>query len=160
MTSPFSLHAQWVVGFVDGEGCFRASTIRNPALRFQTQIQIEFVVMQHRRDVDVLYKLKAFFQCGSVCKGTGQKDGTDTPLKFRVRKLEDLITKIVPFFMQHSLKTKKHVEFLRFRQLCLLLNQKAHLKEEGFHHCLCLVKNLPYVEDSKEMLRRILCFME
>ena len=138
------LHAMWVVGFVDGEGCFRASMIKNPKLRFQTQIQIEFVVVQHVRDIDLLYELKAMFQCGIVNKTKSQNDITDNTARFRVRKLADLCEKVIPFFEKHSLKTKKKEEFLRFRDLCYLLNQKVHLTEEGFSRCLHLAKTLPY----------------
>lgn len=33
------LYPMWVVGFVDGEGCFRASMIQNTKLCFGLQIQ-------------------------------------------------------------------------------------------------------------------------
>ena len=35
---------QWVVGFVDGEGCFSISVVRNPGCRFGWQVQHEFAV--------------------------------------------------------------------------------------------------------------------
>jgi hypothetical protein len=138
------LHPMWIVGFVDGEGCFRASLIKNAKLRFQTQIQMEFVVVQHQRDMDLLEKLQAFFQCGSVSRTKGKKDSLCHTARFRVRKLKDLETKILPFFEHHSLCTKKHVEFLRFRELCCLLSQKVHFNEKGFKHCVYLAKNVPY----------------
>lgn len=138
------LHSMWIVGFVDGEGCFRASIIRNSKLRFEIQIQPEFVITQHKRNIDLLYKLKSVFECGIVSKGKGKDDFTDNTFKLRVRKIEDLCTKILPFFEKHSLKTKKKVEFLRFRQLCNLLQKKAHLTKEGFEQCLQLAKQIPY----------------
>lgn len=138
------LHHMWIVGFVDGEGCFRASIIRNPKLRFGFQIQPEFTVTQDKRDVDLLYKLKSVFKCGIVNKGKGKKDVTGNTYKFRVRKNEDLCAKILPFFEKHSLKTKKKVEFLRFRQLCNLLQNKTHFTEQGFHQCMELAKQIPY----------------
>ena len=139
-----ALHPMWVVGFVDGEGCFRASMIKNVKLRFGLQIQIEFVVVQHERDIDLLYKLQTFFECGQVSKTKGSQDFTDQTARFRVRKLLDLQIKVIPFFEQYHLQTKKQGEFLRFRELCLLLNQKVHLEEEGFHRCLHLAKTLPF----------------
>lgn len=130
----------WIVGFVDGEGCFRASIIKNTKLRFQTQIQMEFVVVQHKRDIDLLHKLQTFFQCGSVSKTKGKKDSLCNTARFRVRKLKDLENKILCFFEQYSLCTKKQVEFLRFKKLCFLLSQKVHLNEKGFKCCLFLAK--------------------
>ena len=35
---------QWVVGFVDGEGCFSISVVRNPGCRLGWQVQHEFAV--------------------------------------------------------------------------------------------------------------------
>jgi hypothetical protein len=35
---------QWVVGFVDGEGCFSISVVRNPGCLLGWQVQPEFSV--------------------------------------------------------------------------------------------------------------------
>jgi hypothetical protein len=141
------LHSMWIVGFVDGEGYFRANIMTNKSFRFKMQIQPEFVITQHKRDVDLLYKIKAVFGCGAVSK-IKDKDATDDTITYRVRKNSDLCGKIIPFFEKHSLKTQKKVEFLRFRKLCFLLKQKVHLKEEGFVQCLELAKKIPYSEVS------------
>jgi hypothetical protein len=151
------LHYMWVVGFVDGEGCFRASLIRNSKLRSGIQIQPEFVVTQHKRDIDLLYKLKSVFGCGIVSQNKGKEDFTDQTFKLRVRKINDLCTKILPFFEKHSLKTKKKVEFLRFRQLCNLLQKKVHLTKEGFEQCLQLVKQIPY-DNEKSFICKLFSF--
>lgn len=58
MTS--NLDAQWILGFVDGEGCFRVSILRNEQMRFKIQLQPEFVVPQHKRDLALLQELQAF----------------------------------------------------------------------------------------------------
>ena len=145
------LQPWWVVGFVDGEGCFRASLLKNAKLRFGYQIQMEFVVVQHQRDVDLLYQLKSFFGCGQV----GLAKGVNSPspvCQFRVRQLDHLQTKILPFFEKYSLYTKKHIEFLKFQELCGLLPQKIHLEEKGFQRCLALAQRLPYQDENKGQL--------
>lgn len=139
-----TLQSMWIVGFVDGEGCFRASIIKNAKLRFQFQIQLEFVVVQHKRDIDLLYNIKSFFDCGDVSKAKGSLDNQNKTARYRVRKLSDLQNKIIPFFEQHSLKTKKQVEFLRFKELASLLDQKTLLTEEGFKRCYTLAKRIPF----------------
>jgi len=60
------LNANWIVGFVDGEGCFMASLIKNKTSKYGYQIQTEFIVSQHKRDVHILYALKSYFKCGQV----------------------------------------------------------------------------------------------
>ena len=37
---------QWIVGFVDGEGCFSISIVRNASCRLGWQVQHEFSVTQ------------------------------------------------------------------------------------------------------------------
>lgn len=79
----------WIVGFVDGDGCFKNS----------------FVVSQNERSVSVLYALKNRFQCGSVNKAGGNMR------EYRVKKKEDLKKYILPFFDHHPLQTLKWYDF-------------------------------------------------
>lgn len=123
-----TLHAQWIVGFVDGEGCFHVAINTNKKLRFEKQILPEFTVVQHQRDTDLLHRLKSYWNCGVVRKS--RKSGNC--MSFRVRKHEDLVNIIIPFFEKHPLKTKKHVEFLKFRDIVYSLDRKEHGTREGF----------------------------
>lgn len=125
------LHAQWIVGFVDGEGCFHVALNHNKTLRFGKQILPEFTVVQHLSNVDILHRLKQYWKCGVVRKNHGDR------MCFRVRKLDDLITTIIPFFEKHPLKTKKHIDFLKFRDIVYALRDQKHLDAEGFHQ-LCI----------------------
>jgi hypothetical protein len=113
------LNAQWIVGFVDGVGCFHASLNNNQTIKNKVQIQIEFVVTQHKRDIHLLYALQSYFKCGQVSLSKGENSDTNCYV-FRVRNLQHHLTKIIPFFLKHPLKTKKNIEFLRFRKLCML----------------------------------------
>jgi len=60
------LTAEWVVGFVDGEGCFCSPIFRNRSCRTGWQVQPEFAVVQGAKSVAVLQALSRFFGCGSV----------------------------------------------------------------------------------------------
>ena len=59
-------YEQWVVGFVDGEGCFSVPIFKNATTKCGWQVQPEFVVVQGERSVHVLHELMTFFGCGSV----------------------------------------------------------------------------------------------
>ena len=61
-----NLHAEWITGFVDGEGCFHVGINTNLGLATGFQVLPEFTVVQHERDVQVLHALKAYFGCGVV----------------------------------------------------------------------------------------------
>ncbi len=119
------LTAQWITGFVDGEGCFHISVNPQPEMTTHYQVLPEFTVVQHKRDVQILFALKSFFKCGVVRVNHGDR------MAYRVRSLSHLSQIIIPFFMKHSLKTKKRVDFEKFRDVILMMEKKEHLTTEG-----------------------------
>ena len=119
------LEAQWVVGFTDGEGCFFVGVNRHPEMSSGFQVLPEFTVVQHKRDVQLLHALKDFFGCGVVRTNHGDR------MAYRVRGMDHLSEKIVPFFEKHLLRSKKAIDFLKFRDVVLLMKQGVHLKPEG-----------------------------
>ena len=124
-SQPEKLQAQWVVGFVDGEGCFYVGINPHSEMSCQFQVLPEFTVVLHRRDIQLLHALKKFFGCGVVRTNHGDR------MAYRVRGLDHLNERIVPFFEKHQLKSKKRVNFARFRKILHLMNQGKHLKAEG-----------------------------
>ena len=120
-----NLNAQWVVGFVAAEGCFHIGINQNKEMKLKVQVLPEFTVVQHEVDQQVLYALKAYFGCGVVRKNHG------TRLCYRVRGHENLLSKIIPFFEKHQLKTRKHVDFAKFRKVVLLMEKREHLSADG-----------------------------
>jgi hypothetical protein len=119
------LNAQWIVGFVDGEGCFHIGINKNQEMKLGVQVLPEFTVVQHQVDEQVLYALKAYFGCGVVRKNHG------TRLCYRVRGHDNLLHRILPFFEKHQLKTRKRVDFAKFRKVILLMEKKEHLTSDG-----------------------------
>ncbi len=119
------LEAQWIVGFVDSEGCFHVSINPHPEMTSGFQVLPEFTVVQHKRDVQILHALKAHFGCGVVRVNHGDR------MAYRVRGKDHLLQHIIPFFMRHPLKTKKNVDFLKFRDVLLLMEKGVHLQSEG-----------------------------
>ena len=119
------LNAQWVVGFVDGEGCFHIGINKNQEMKLGVQVLPEFTVVQHQVDVQVLHGLKDYFGCGVVRKNHGER------MCYRVRGHDNLFQKIVPFFEKHQLKTRKRVDFTKFRKVVRLMEKGEHLQPEG-----------------------------
>ena len=119
------LQAEWVVGFVDGEGCFYVGINPHPEMRAGLQVLPEFTVVQHERDVKLLYALKAVFGCGVVRRNHGER------MAYRVRSQQHLLERILPFFEKHPLKSRKRQDFLKFRRILRLMERGDHLSEEG-----------------------------
>jgi hypothetical protein len=119
-----NLSPDWVVGFVDGEGCFFIGIQRNPTVKIGFQVIPEFRVVQHKRDLDVLHSLKKFFGFGRVCQNHGDR------WELRVRRLDQL-REIVTFFEQHPLRTKKRVDAHKFADVLRLMEEGRHLTTDG-----------------------------
>ncbi len=119
------LEEQWIVGFVDGEGCFHVSINRQDEMTAGYQVLPEFTIVQHKRDVQILHAIKAYFDCGVVRTNHGDR------MAYRVRSIPHLTEKIVPFFESHLLKTKKRIDFLKFRQILLKIQSGDHLALKG-----------------------------
>jgi hypothetical protein len=59
----------WVVGFVDGEGCFSVAIHRNTRYARRTggwQLAPVFQVYQHEKERELLHRVQSHFGCGSV----------------------------------------------------------------------------------------------
>jgi hypothetical protein len=119
------LEAEWITGFVDGEGCFHVGIAQHPDMASGYQVLPEFTVVQHERDVQLLHALKAYFGCGVVRRNHGER------MAYRVRGLEQLRTQVVPFFLKHPLKSRKRVDFEKFRRVILLMERGEHLTASG-----------------------------
>ena len=120
-----NLDAEWITGFVDGEGCFHVGVNERPDMTAGFQVLPEFTVVQHERDVQVLHALKKFFGCGVVRTNHAER------MSYRVRSQEHLLERIIPFFVKHPLKTQKRMDFEKFRDVLLLMQKGEHLTVEG-----------------------------
>jgi len=125
------VHVQWVVGFVDGEGCFSVPVFRNRTCRLGWQVQPEFTVVQGARSVSVLYRLKDVFGCGAVgCNGRHDNHREDF-YRFRVSSHADLVAEIIPFFEANPLRTAKANDYRVFAEVVRMMQKRLHLTEEG-----------------------------
>ena len=133
---PHKLEAQWVVGFVDGEGCFFVGINPHPEMSLGFQVLPEFTVVQHQRDIQLLHALKEFFGCGVV------RTNHEERMAYRVRGLEHLNERVVPFFEEHPLRSKKRIEFLKFRKVLQLMNKGEHLNPLGLERIRAIASTM------------------
>ena len=120
-----NIETLWIVGFVDGEGCFHVSINKQKSMVLEKQVLPEFSVVQHERSIDALYALKSFFKCGEVVNNHGDRKA------YRVRGHKNLSSIIVPFFEKHKLKTYKRFDFEIFRDIVRMMGNGEHLTPEG-----------------------------
>jgi hypothetical protein len=131
---PMKLDAEWVTGFVDGEGCFYVGVNKHADMTAKFQVLPEFTVVQHKRDVTLLYALKEFFRCGVVRSNHGDR------MAYRVRGIKHLSEIIIPFFMRYPLKSKKKMDFEKFSKILIIIQKGDHLKADGISR-ICEIAN-------------------
>ena len=124
-----ALDPLWVVGFVDGEGCFSVSVHRNDLARPTGgwHVQPTFQVSQHRDHTDILEELVHFFGCGSV-RSKGAKSSVDV---HAVHSSIQLLERVIPFFEANELRVKRR-DFESFAFITRAIRTRAHHRPEIF----------------------------
>ena len=119
----------WVVGFVDGEGCFSVSIHANRLARPTSgwQVQPSFQVSQHTDHVSILEALASFFGCGSV-RLKGPRSDVAVYTVYSTIQLE---RRIIPFFEQHPLRVKRD-DFTAFARIVRTVRRREHHSPETF----------------------------
>jgi hypothetical protein len=111
----------WVVGFVDGEGCFSIGFIRQSSggrrIGYRTgwQVAHEFAVTQGARSVSCLEQLYEFFGVGRVLANKRYDNHREHLYRYVVRRRLDLLETIIPFFRQNQMLSSKQHDFEKFR---------------------------------------------
>ena len=122
---------QWAVGFVDGEGCFSISVVRNPSCKLGWQVQHEFSVTQAASSRPALELLIEVFGCGKVIENTRHDNHREPLLRFSVKRRSDLEAIVVPFFEERPLRTAKQSDFVWFATVLRMMEEGAHTTPEG-----------------------------
>jgi hypothetical protein len=125
-----SLTPDYVSGFIDGEGCFSVSVHPHPSVRYGTRWLIApcFQTYQHRDNVEILERIREFFGCGRV----SAKGPNSNVLTYSVYRRQDLESVIIPFFERYPLVSRKHEDFVKFREVVLMMQQRLHRTDDGF----------------------------
>ena len=127
----------WVVGFVDGEGCFSIGFIRQAGggrrVGYKTgwQVAHEFAVTQGAKSVACLDELQEFFGVGQVLRNSRWDNHREHLYRYVVRRRADLLETIIPFFQQYPLLSSKQKDFEKFARCLDLISADRHLTIDG-----------------------------
>lgn len=115
--------ANYIVGFVDGEGSFNISFIKRSDYKNNIKISASFNISQ--KEVEILEWIRDVFGCGSI------RDRGDGIFYYEVQDIQSLKEIIIPFFHKYHLRTRKHATFKIFSEIVNLMNQNIHLERDG-----------------------------
>lgn len=124
----------FITGFADAEGCFLVVIRKAPKNKFPRrgalapgwQFELNFVINLHKKDVELLKLIQSYF--GGVGRIGKERNGC---CDFTVGSLDQILTKILPHFDKYTLKTKKHADYLLFKEIAMLMKSGDHLTAEG-----------------------------
>ena len=99
-------------------------TVQNPT---RWLIAPVFQAYQHRDNVVILEMLRDFFGCGRLTA----KGPNSSVLTYSVYGV-DLERVIIPFFDRYPMMSRKHEDYLKFREVVRLMRRKLHRTNDGF----------------------------
>ena len=117
----------YLSGYADGEGCFCVTFNKSQRHRLGWDIRPSFSVSQNLDRAEVLELFRRNFTCGTI-----RPDRSDKSLKYEVRSVGDLTTKVIPHFEKYSLLSGKRKDFEMFAAIVRRMHSGEHLKPEGF----------------------------
>ena len=124
------LDPNYIVGFVDGEGCFCITQNRNG--NRLPEVRLLFEIELREDDEEILRQIQEVLQCGSIYRLNYERYQKWRPhVKYKVSNFADIYQKIIPFFKQYPLQAKKSLSFEKFCQAAEIIKTKEHLTAEG-----------------------------
>ena len=123
----------WIVGFVDGEGCFSISVFKNRTSKSGYQVMPEFVVTQGQKSLNSLKIIKDFFGCGAIYVNRRYDNHKENIYRYCVRNFKDINEKIIPFFKANQLLTYKRKDFELFCKVIEMIKNRQHLTLLGIN---------------------------
>lgn len=132
----------WIVGYVDGEGCFSVSLFRNKTTKLGWQVFPEFVVTQSEKSKKSLDILQEYFNCGNIYINKRYDNHNEDIYRYCVRTRRELTEIIIPFFKENQLKTAKKNDFMIFMQIIDMMNENIHSNKKGLKKIAKLIEKM------------------
>ena len=118
----------YVLGLVDGEGCFHIQINENNR---RSKVEFKFSLKLRHQDKEILHELQSFFGCGNVYIQRDKRANHSLCYRFEVQNKKDIIEKIIPFFEQNypRLASRKR-DFELFKKIAgLAKNDPVNLEK-------------------------------
>jgi hypothetical protein len=149
----------WVIGFVDGEGCFSIGFVRQSGGLTRTgyrtgyQVAHGFAVTQGAQSVSCLQELESFFGVGQVIANRRCDNHREHLYRYVVRRRADLIEVVIPFFRRHPMRTSKQRNFEKFVRCVEMIDAGQHLSFEGLADIAEIAQTMNRQKPRTELIR-------
>lgn len=122
-----NLNPNYISGFIDAEGCFHVSLIKNSNLKSGLSVRAIFQISLHRKDKALLERIRDFFDVGRVAI---RSDGA---VFYEVSSIKDvqIILKHLETYPLITAQAIKWGDLQLFKQVVDLMINQEHLTSEG-----------------------------
>lgn len=124
-------YPSWVAGFTEGFaslGSFTVDINKIPKSKIGYTVVLRLQITQHSRDEVLIKSLINYFNCGNTIQ---DKRESVSAITYRVSKINDILEKIIPFYLKYPMVGYKALDFSNFCKVAELVKNKAHLTEDG-----------------------------
>jgi hypothetical protein len=149
----------WVIGFVDGEGCFSIGFVRQhdragrKGYRAGYQVFHRFVVTQGAKSVGCLEELRDFFGVGRLFLNQRHDNHKEHLCQYLVGKRSELMETIIPFFHEFPLQSAKQADFEKFARCVELTSSDLHLTPQGLIQIAEIAQTMNRRKPRHELIR-------
>lgn len=147
----FKLDPNFITGFIDGEGSFFVTFIKDESYKSGWQIKTSFSIGLHKKDSVLLENIKSFFNVGGI-----SKKGVNG-VQYYVNSPKDLLI-IEDHLEKYPLLTQKRADYILYKNILKLIRRKEHLTLEGLNKILSYkaAMNLGLSDKLKEAFKNII----
>src|SRR5581483_1915700 len=105
------------------------------------------------KSVDTLHMLRQFFGVGAVYVNKRYDNHKEHMHRFCVRKRDDLLLKIIPFFERSPLRTSKRRDFNKFAECMRLVQTNSHLSNSGLIEIVEIAETMNHCKPRSKIIR-------
>jgi len=120
--------ANWIAGFVTGEGCFDVRIFPQLSNKIGYRVQLRFRISQHERDFKLMECIREY-----LCSGKVYRYSKQPAVVLSIFNLTDLTNNIIPFFNENPIQGIKQLDYQDWCKVANLMILDKHLTIEGLN---------------------------
>jgi hypothetical protein len=126
LTPTNNIDHNWIAGFTTGEGNFYIDISKSKSHKIGYQVQLNFRIYQHKRDLKLIELLIKSLGAGNLEKNT-----INQIVSLRITQISEIIKIVIPLFNKNQIHGVKYLDYLDFCKVAKLINEGKHLTIEG-----------------------------
>lgn len=134
-TSSSLLNPWFITGFVDAEGCFLISVLKNKELKTKWGVRASFKINLHKKDKALLEQIKSVFGVGKIYTAGPNN------YSYEVHTIKELEV-IIAHFDKYPLISNKSSDFKLFKLVVSYMKKGEHLTMEGLEKIISIKSSM------------------